>query len=91
MFPAVAAIDRKRACNVRCIAVDLGARIDQQEFAVLKTIAIFRVVQDAGVGAASNDRRVGWRTGAALSEFIFEFTFDLELILIRATPGTSRM
>ena len=54
-----AAIDRKRARDVGGVIAVLAARVDQQQVAVLQLRVVRVVVQDAGVGAAADDRVIG--------------------------------
>ena len=75
-----AAAHRKRARDIRRVALVFAARVDQQELAVLQLPAVLAIVQHAGVGAAGDDRRIGDRLRAAAQELVRELRFDLVLV-----------
>ena len=77
LLPAEAAIDRKRAGDVRGVAVVLRTGIDQQQVPVPEFAAVLGVVEDAGVGAAGDDGGIGRPLAAAQPEFAFQFRLHL--------------
>ena len=58
LWLAEAAVYRIGACDVGGIAFDLAAGVDQHQIAVVQRFAVFDIVQDTTVVAASHDRRV---------------------------------
>src|SRR5690606_37037143 len=79
-----AAIDREGPGDVGGVAVELAARVDQQQVAVVEALIVFDVVQHAGVGAAGDDAGVGGRLAAGGAEGVQQFGFDLEFVAARA-------
>lgn len=55
---AEAPVDRERARNVRGVAAELGAGIDQHQLARLHELVVGNVVQDCRVVARADDRQV---------------------------------
>ena len=79
-----AAIDREGPGDVGGVAVELAARVDQQQVAVIEALIVFDVVQHAGVGAAGDDAGVGGRLAAGGAEGVQQLGFDLEFVAARA-------
>ena len=77
---AEAPVHREGARDVRGIAVELAAGIDQQQIAVAQRRIVEYVVQHAGIGAPRHDRRVGGKLRAAAAEFIQQLGLDLVLV-----------
>ena len=73
---AVAAADGKRARDVGGVVVELAARVDQEQLAVLHLAAVLAVVQHAGIGPAADDRVVG-DVGAAAVELVQDLRHHL--------------
>ena len=83
-------VHREGARDVRGIAVELAARVDQQQLALAQFRGVLPVVQHAGVGAGGDDGAVGGRARAVAAELVQEFRLDLVLALARARPRASR-
>ncbi len=79
-----ATVDGKGSRHVRGVAVDLGAGVDEQQVAVLELRVVLDVVQNAGVGAARDDGRVGRILAAPATELVDELGLDLILLAARA-------
>ena len=75
---AVAAADGKRARHVGGVIVELAARVDQQQFAVLHLAAVLAVMQHAGIRPAADDRVIG-DVGAAAVELVQDLRHHLVL------------
>ena len=71
------AVDRKSAGNVRSVAVEFAAGIDQQQLAVVEARVVFHVMQHAGIGAAGNDAGVRRKTAAMAIELVQQLGLDL--------------
>ena len=71
-----AAIDGPGAGDVRGIAIELAASVDQQQFAVVQYRVVGAVVQHAGVGTAGDDGRIGRELRAAAAKLVQQFGFD---------------
>src|SRR6185312_13469053 len=55
LLAAVAAVDRNAAADVRGVAVQFGAGVDQQQVAGVQPSAVVLVVHRAGVAAGGDD------------------------------------
>ena len=84
------AADRKRARDVRRVALVLAAGVDQQQVAGLHLAVVVAVVQHAGVGAGGDDRRIRDRLRAGAQEFVRELGLDLVLVPARPRAAPSR-
>ena len=76
---AECAIHREGTGNVRGIVFQLATGIHQHQIAVFQFLAVFDVVQDATVGAATDNARIGRATRAVAHEFVDIFRFQLIL------------
>jgi hypothetical protein len=76
-------LDREGAGDVRGIAIEFGAGIDQQQVARRQSRIVGAVMQHAGVGAAADDGLVG-RHRVVAPERVLQFGFDLVLEQARA-------
>ena len=74
-----AGADREGARHVGAVEVVLGAGVDEQQVVRLEPAVVGRVVQDGGVGAAGDDRRVGGAGGAVAAEDVVDQRLDLVL------------
>src|SRR5882672_9378053 len=84
--PAEFPVDRKSARDIRCVAVELATRVDQEEIAVGEARAVLAVVQDARVGSSGDDGSVGGVLGSAAAELVEQLGLDL----VFASPGAHR-
>ena len=57
--PGEAAVGRKGAGDVRGIAIELAARVDQHQFAIAHRARVGAVMQHASVGTGRDDRAIG--------------------------------
>src|SRR5262245_9604067 len=69
------AVYGNRAREVRGIAIQLAARIDQQEISVREPRAVLAIMQDAGIGAAGDDRRIGGVLRSAAAKLVEQLGF----------------
>ncbi len=76
------AVDREGARDVGGVAVQLAARVDQQQIAVLEFGVVSHIVQHAGICAARDDGGVRGMARAVAAEFMQQLGFDLILELI---------
>ncbi len=68
---------RISARDIRSIAVEFAAGVDQQQIAGLEQRVVLHVMQHAGIGTAGDNRCVGRRLRAAAAEFVQQLGFDL--------------
>ena len=76
---AEASIHRERARDVGGVAIELAARIDQQQIAVAQAGVVRHVMQHTGVRAGRHDRRVRRKLRAIAPEFVQQLRLDLVL------------
>ena len=88
--PSKRAPDREGARDVGAVAVALGAGVDQQQLAGAQLPVVLDVVQDRGVGAGGDDRRIRRAGGAAAAEGVVDQRLDLVLAAARRAPRASR-
>ncbi len=74
--------DRKGACDVACVEIEFRPSIDQYERVLFQHIAVFNIVQHAGIGPAAHDSAVGWPASPVPNKGVFQL--GLELILIHS-------
>jgi hypothetical protein len=67
-----AAVDGKRARDVGRVTLELAARVDEQQIAVLHQAVVLAIVEDARIGAGGHDRCIRNRLRAVLEEFVRE-------------------
>ena len=77
------AVDRKRAGDIRSVAIQFGTGVDQQQVAIAQQRVVGAVVQHAGIGAAGDDRLVTGH-GAVFAEGVQQFGFDFVFVHARA-------
>src|SRR5450759_3022013 len=83
LLAAELAAHRERARDVRRIAVELAAGIDQQQVACLRLAVVVSIMQDAGVGSRRDDRGIGDRLRAGAQEFVHQLGLDLIFVPAR--------
>src|SRR6185295_10754352 len=69
----------KRAGDVARVAVELAAGVDQAELAGAERRRPRNVVEDAGVAAGGDDRRIRGTLGAVAAELVQQLGLDLVL------------
>ena len=84
---AEVAVDRESARDIGAVAIQLGSRIDQQEVPFAQSVSVIDVMQHAGIGTPSHDRRVGRILRAALAKYVFQLGFDLVLTHARCAAS----
>ena len=75
---------RERARDVRGVAGELAAGVDQHQVAGVQRRIVRHVVQHAGIGAAGDDRPVGGEFRAVAAELVQQLGLELELEASRA-------
>ena len=82
-----APVDGEGAGDVGSVAVVFTACVDEHQFACLSPRAVVGVMQDAGVGAAGDEGRVGRALGAVAAEFGDELRFQRVFVHAGATDA----
>ncbi|MCY1291369.1 hypothetical protein D9M70_405550 [compost metagenome] len=75
---------REGAGDVRSVAVELAAGVDQAQVAILQLGRAGAVVQHAGIGAGGDDRVVGHALRAVAAELIEQLGFEVVFAQARA-------
>jgi len=77
LLDSEAPVDREGSRNIGCVIIKLATRIDKQQIAVPQDVAVFDIVQRAGIRAAGNNRIVG-TPGAVAPELMSELGLHLK-------------
>ena len=71
------AVGRISARDVRCVAVQFAAGIDQHQLAVFQHGVAGAIVKYAGICSGCDDRGIGRKLRSVFPEFVQQFGFDL--------------
>ena len=85
---AVLAADGIGAGDVRRVAAELGAGVDEDQLSLGQGLVVGDVVENRGVGATPHDGAVGGAAGAPAAKGVAEG--GLELVLVAAGLGELR-
>jgi len=75
-----AAADGVGASDVRGVALELAARVDQDQLVVAQLLVVGDVVEDRGIATAADDGRVGGAARAAAAKGVLDHRLELVLV-----------